>query len=128
MSYCLLKNAFPKKSFIENLENVEPVPEQVAFSPKPISAVPPTPQSLPSSLYNLESNYQPVPTPLPATPQLELINQAKHTDAVSHLLECIKCRDVLMYQMSFYDKNREIVDAFPYIILIILLILIFKKL
>lgn len=116
MSYSLLKNAFP---MIERLEDVTTTP-------------PPAPQTnRPSSIDSIPE-FSSISVPKPTSTQVQETlapqNQSKHLECVGHIIECLQCRDYLMSRMSFYDKNREIADAIPYIILIIFLVLLFKRL
>ncbi len=121
MSYCLLKNAFPKRSLVEPMENTPPpVPTQVIppESPDVITTNPEVAAFIPT---------KDTQVPLSLARPIAITEMGKHIDSVNHVLECISCRDELMSKMSFYDRNRDIVDMFPYVILIVLLILIFKK-
>lgn len=120
MSYCLLKNAFPKQSIIEQMEDTPSTPDPDPTQVTPIASLDASTSFIPSNNHS-----QPI---VSTQPQLSLASPAvKHIDSVNHLLECITCRDELLSRMSFYDKNRDIVDMLPYVILIALLILIFKK-
>ena len=110
MGYSLIKNVFPTFHNKENLENIAP----------------------PSSVKILESPPEPeqtevfTPTPVPLSRPVAEINV--HLVSVNHMYECIRCRNHFLKSLSFVDRNREIMDIFPYILIVLILIIFFKKL
>ena len=99
MNYSLIKNSFPQFNK-ERLENTLPV--QV-LAPSPVAPIE-------------TGNYL-----IPA------LDTTIHESSVKHVLECIPCRESLLSQLSFSDRNREIADLFPYILIILILILAAKN-
>lgn len=138
-SYSLLKNAFSRR-IIETFDSPPPVTfkptgtsatqdflplplPQVQGAPEPANiALAPEAVQVPNAPL---ASPQVVPTTLPM--QVAVPQQSSHDICINHVLECIRCRDELLGRMSFYDRNREIVDFLPYVLLVILLFFIFKK-
>ena len=119
MQYSLLRSAFPNFHVREKLEDT-PTPQTTTTTVPPL----PSPPAVPIKLEPDEVTYSPVySTPQPPRPDVNL-----HIATVNHILECIKCRDHVMARMSFADKNRELVDMIPYLVVVIVMIVLYKKL
>ena len=89
----------------------------------------------PAPLPNVENFTENTPNYSPAeylpmyNHNVELMEDApvsQHNMCIEHALSCITCRDAMMKRMSFSDRNRDIIDALPYILILIILIVVYK--
>ncbi len=147
MSYSLIKNVFPNFNIKENVFNYRQLNEQMENTttiPPSINGILQLKQIMQrqpilgsqngtqntSSLSNASStenipstNVQPQPQP----PNVFIkANTDIHITNVDHMLTCIKCRYDFLNRLSFYDRNRDIADIIPYIILFLLILLFIK--
>jgi hypothetical protein len=104
MQYSLLKNTFPKYHSVEKLENSPTINETPSSEPSTGIV------SLPVDNHNNHNNHI-----------------VTHDEIVMHVSQCIKCRNEMMQCMSFYDKNRDIMDLLPYMVLFMIMYYILKR-
>jgi hypothetical protein len=114
MNYSLLKFTFPdfdKKESQPQPQSPPPPPPVETFEEDNNS------QYLPAYNNNVFEFMDNNTSPSPVSP---------HNACVGHALSCITCRDAMMRRMSFSDRNRDIIDTLPYILIFIILIIVYK--
>lgn len=93
-----------------------------------------------SAIPNQTPVFLPVQTPIPQVnfPQEPVQNLQvaphmpvkeyyyQHAESIDHMYSCIKCRHSFLKSLNFYERNKDLADIIPYIMLFTCLYLILK--
>jgi hypothetical protein len=101
MSYTLIKNAFPD-FYAEQL----PIPIQDSVKESHF-------EYKPQTIEHLDT-----------TPPTNIEDEC--FKYMNYILSSPKCRDLLLSRMSFAERNKELNNILPYILVVLLIILIYK--